>query len=136
MTIKKLHKSGKEPIEIVSSFILWPLIVLVPIFFTYQSNYKYYFDKNLYDITNTDYWNTHKWPSPIGLILGILAVVVGQTSVLIYFFFRKFGYLGYLQSIQKEGATNYVWSEGLRTHLSQPEGFILLGGYLICTWMF
>jgi alternative squalene epoxidase len=26
--------------------------------------------------------------------------------------------------------------EGLTTHLAQPEGFVMLGGYLAATWMF
>jgi sterol desaturase/sphingolipid hydroxylase (fatty acid hydroxylase superfamily) len=30
----------------------------------------------------------------------------------------------------------YSFTEGLLTHLAQPEGFVMLGGYLIGTWMF
>lgn len=34
------------------------------------------------------------------------------------------------------GPTPYDFGEGVVTHLSQPEGFLLLGSYLIGTWMF
>merc|ERR1719353_2560015 len=39
-------------------------------------------------------------------------------------------------AIQKEGARPYDLSEALMTHLAQPEGFVMLGGYLCGTWMF
>lgn len=38
--------------------------------------------------------------------------------------------------IQKEGAPKYEFLEGVSTHLAQPEGFVVLGSYLIFTWMF
>jgi len=71
----------------------------------------------------------------VGLSLGLGAVVVGQFFMIIYFALRRSGYLGGLVSVQKEGARAYEWSEGLLTHLAQPEGFVMLGGYLIGTWM-
>lgn len=59
--------------------------------------------------------------------------------MLIYFFLHKHGYLsrGVIpSSIQSKGAPEYEWGEGVATHLAQPEGFVLLGLYLSCTWMF
>lgn len=79
-------------------------------------------------------------PKPLGLSLGLLAVAVGQLLNLFVFFFYKYGYLSSQfgkepLSVQTKGARPYQFVEGLVTHLSQPEGFILLGGYLAGTWM-
>lgn len=78
-------------------------------------------------------------PKPLGLTLGILAVAVGQFWVCAFFYFFKFGYLSSNgkepKSIQTKGARPYEFWEGLRTHLAQPEGFVLLIGYLTSTWM-
>lgn len=38
-------------------------------------------------------------------------------------------------SIQMQGAPQYDFFDGLKTHLSQPEGFVLLSIYLSGTWM-
>jgi sterol desaturase/sphingolipid hydroxylase (fatty acid hydroxylase superfamily) len=68
-----------------------------------------------------------------------MAVAVGQLLCLFVFFFFKYGYLSLGKeplSIQTKGARPYQFLEGLVTHLSQPEGFVLLGGYLTGTWMF
>lgn len=83
--------------------------------------------------------NIEEWPRPLGLSLGILAVAIGQIFVLIYFYLHKFGYLSLGEvpnSIQTKGAPAYEFSEGVVTHLSQPEGFVLLVTYLCVTWMF
>ena len=37
--------------------------------------------------------------------------------------------------IQAKGAPAYLFREGVATHLSQPEGFLLLGGYLCLYWL-
>jgi len=108
---------------------------------THESLYKYVFPEEWYDITPKNYWTLKVWPSPLGLSLGILAVVVGQFFMLTYFILRKYesslgGGGGSLTPIQKEGAPSYHILEGLTTHLAQPEGFVMLGGYLTATWMF
>ena len=126
-------------IHILSSCLLWISFLAVPLFFTFgKERYQDIFPSELYDTVPTNYWpwRSDNLPSPVGLSLGLLAVVVGQVGVLIYFYFRRQGTLGELQVIQKEGAKPYEWSEGMLTHLSQPEGFVLLGSYLIGTWMF
>lgn len=76
------------------------------------------------------------YPHPLGLTLGLLAVAVGQGFLLVYFYLRKKGSLGTTNDVQVEGARAYDFKEGLFTHLAQPEGFGLLGSYLIGTWMF
>jgi len=75
-------------------------------------------------------------PKPLGLSLGILAVAVGQVFVWIFFYLFKFGYLGGTpRSVQSKGSREYDFWEGLGTHVAQPEGFVLLAGYLSFTWM-
>jgi sterol desaturase/sphingolipid hydroxylase (fatty acid hydroxylase superfamily) len=80
--------------------------------------------------------NSDEWPKPLGLTLGILAVAIGQFFLWIFFYLYKYGYLGGVpKSIQTKGARPYEFSEGLVTHISQPEGFAILIGYLTLTWM-
>ena len=120
------------------SYLVWPGIVALPLVLTYQDLYKTVFPPEWYDLVPRDFRYSNKgvWPSPVGLLLGLGAVVVGQFFMLLYFCIRRGGHLGPLQPIQKAGARPYELWEGLFTHLSQPEGFVLLGGYLIGTWMF
>ena len=121
------------------AWLVWPSIVTLPLILTTGNFYQTVFPSTWYDDKPTDYWQTvekGKWPLPLGLILGILAVVVGQLFTILYFALRRFGYMGTLVSVQKEGATKYELLEGISTHLFQPEGFVMLGGYLIGTWMF
>ena len=122
----------------MASYLVWPGIVALPLVLTYKELYRDVFPADWYDSVPRDFWyaNRNVWPSPVGLSLGLGAVVVGQFFMLIYFCYRRGGYLGQLKAIQKEGARPYELLEGLFTHLSQPEGFVLLGGYLIGTWMF
>jgi len=123
--------------EVAQTVILWPSIMLLPLCLTWNEVYVKVFPDGWYDKAPRDFWNNSSiWPSALGLSLGIGAVVVGQILVLIYFSLRKSGYLGDVTSIQKIGAPEYELSEGIVTHLAQPEGFIMLGGYLIGTWMF
>jgi sterol desaturase/sphingolipid hydroxylase (fatty acid hydroxylase superfamily) len=76
------------------------------------------------------------WPSPVGLSLGILAVLVGQVFVLLYHYVRKCMLRQEHLRVQLEKVSGYDFLEGLVTHASQPEGFVLLGLYLSGTWMF
>lgn len=124
--------------ELISAILLWLNFLTVPLFFTINDNYKNIFPNNWYVLEPTNYYpfNKNNLPSPVGLILGLLAVAIGQIGLLIYFYFRKNKKLGVIISIQKEGARKYEYNEGLMTHLSQPEGFIILGTYLIGIWMF
>lgn len=122
--------------EIPVTICLWSSIVAVPLVLTANDLYKDVFPAGWYDQSSRDSWNLPNYPSPLGLTLGILAVVVGQIFVLIYFWARRSGHLGSITSVQKAGVLDYNFSEELVKHLSQPEGFVMLGGYLIGTWMF
>ena len=138
------------------SYLVWPGLVALPLTLTYNDNYKSIFPAEWYDETPRDFWNNAMgvWPSPLGLLLGLMAVVVGQFFMLIYFVFvmREQGIKNNaaekktdddtetkqqrsFPAIQKAGARPYDLYEGLVTHLAQPEGFVKLGGYLSGTWM-
>jgi alternative squalene epoxidase len=145
------------------SYLVWPAILALPLTLTQEVfpslNYRNVFPNEWYDTAPRDfsYKNTSMWPSPLGLSLGLGAVVVGQFFMLLYFiyFARPAGQhlaeatgkkdsnssstttnISPYVAIQKEGARAYELSEGLLTHLAQPEGFVMLGSYLIGTWMF
>lgn len=75
------------------------------------------------------------WPSPVGLSLGLASVAVGQVVTLIYFFARHFGLLGPLVPVQSTPLAPFNTWQALRSHLAQPEGFAVLGGYLTVSWM-
>lgn len=120
--------------------IVWPLMLTVPLALTtlphMPTHYTALFPKEWYEYDPTDLTSR---PKPLGLSLGLLTVAVGQLLCLFVFYFFKYGFLSFGKeplSIQTKGARPYQFFEGLTTHLSQPEGFILLGGYLVGTWMF
>jgi sterol desaturase/sphingolipid hydroxylase (fatty acid hydroxylase superfamily) len=70
----------------------------------------------------------------LGLVLGILAVIVGQAGVVVYHFLRRRGLLGKETRVQVKEAA-YDFKEGLQSYLAQPGGFALIGGYLASTWL-
>jgi len=124
--------------EVPVSVALWTSIPALPLLLTQQNTYEKLFPAAWYDAAPRDVTalgTSAAWPSPLGLSLGLLAVVVGQVFVLLYFWARRHGKLGTLTAIQKEGARPYAWDEGVWTHLAQPEGFVMLGGYLTGYWM-
>jgi alternative squalene epoxidase len=123
--------------SIACTVALWSSIIAVPLFmnlsnpfFNGELTYKSIFP----DVPN--HLIESEWPSPIGLSLGILAVIIGQLFILIYFSIRVTHYSDQITPIQKEGAPSYKLKNEIILHLSQPEGFVLLGTYLISTWMF
>jgi len=115
---------------------VWPLMSTLPLLLTE-------------DVLPTQYskvfpseWYNHdpmiERPKPLGLILGICAVVVGHMFLLpIFYLYRQGSLSGGIKptSIQTKGERKYEFFEGLKTHLTQPEGFILLSIYLSSTWM-
>lgn len=119
-------------------FLLWPAIISLPLVLTNNDYYKQVFPASWYDLSARDFWFENKgiYPSPCGLTLGIIAVIIGQIFVLLFFFLFKKGHLGSLSSVQKCGSPAYNVMQEMISHLSQPEGFVMLGGYLIFTWMF
>ena len=120
--------------------LVWPLMFTLPLILSTSSSpfhYSRVFPEEWYSY-HPD--GKDAFPKPLGLTLGILAVAIGQFWVLVFFYLFKFGYLSAdgkePQSIQTKGARQYTFWEGVRTHLAQPEGFVLLIGYLSSTWMF
>ncbi|RYH27215.1 fatty acid hydroxylase family protein [archaeon] len=130
--------AGAAGKRIIASALLWPSIIVLPLVLTHNDLYKRVFSSEWYDTQAVDYWyrSDRTWPSPLGLSLGLLAVTIGQICTLIYFILWKNGSLGLQHTaVQKSGAPEYVLWEGLAVHLAQPEGFLMLGGYLTGTWM-
>lgn len=128
------------------SAVMWPMMLTVPLLLSTPGSPLHYseiFPETWYSIDSYSSTESGSSPMPIkplGLCLGLITVAVGQLLCLFVFFFFKYGFLSHNGeeplSIQTKGARPYEFLEGLTTHLSQPEGFVLLGGYLIGTWMF
>lgn len=116
--------------SIMVSFVLWTSIVSVPLILTYRDVYKQWINEEWYD-------SKPEWPSPVGLILGISAVIVGEICTITYFYlWKKRYFLSNVIYIQKNCIVDYNIVEGIITHFVQPEGFVMIGGYLSMTWMF
>jgi hypothetical protein len=104
--------------RILSSLLLWYSIAALPLVMNLYNplskayTYEYYFP-------NVPNEPTSSWPSPIGLSLGILAVIIGHIFVLIYFTLRTSLFKNQLTSIQKEGPPQYDLMKEMMTHLSQ-----------------
>jgi lathosterol oxidase len=120
----------------ILAFFLWPLLISLPLYLTTNDNYKLHFQSEWYDATPPSE-SVVEWPSPLGLSLGILAVIIGQIATLIYHWLhvRTFVF-GAVKSVQRSGAEDHNFWRECVDHLSQPEGFVLLGLYLSGTWMF
>lgn len=67
------------------------------------------------------------WPSPWGLLGGMLAVAAAQAAVIGYHHRR-------LRALGGGGRLATFWGD-CRGHLVRPEGVLLLGVYLTTTWM-
>ena len=116
--------------------LVWPLMLTLPLLLT--SPYSPTSYQRLFPASWYEFDPIYDAPKPLGLTLGILAVAIGQVFVCTFFYLFKYGYLSHNQepqSIQTKGARPYEFMEGLQTHISQPEGFVLLIGYLCITWM-
>lgn len=117
--------------------LLWPLLLTLPLMLSSPlsvTSYREVFPAGWYE-----YDPATDDPKPLGLTLGLLAVVIGQVFVLAFFSLYRGRYLtrGVEPTpVQAKGARAYTFGEGIRTHLFQPEGFVLLGLYLSLTWMF
>ena len=120
-----------RPLALLNGAGLWVLIVSWPLVL-----YR------VYDRLWPEAWyisTTKERPRPLGLILGMAAVAWGHVFVLGYQFVRhhlRRTWFGPLVKIQPNEERTYDFSEGVATHLRQPEGFVLLGLYLSLTWMF
>lgn len=111
---------------------VWLGICALPLVLTWGNWYRRLFPEGWYDEYPQQPKPGHA--KPLGLLLGIAAVVVGHVFLILYHGLRRSGSLGVTRRIQAKERT-YFFLEGLRTHLFQPEGFALIGGYLVGTWM-
>ena len=79
----------------------------------------------------TDRWG--RWPSPVGLTLGILLALVGQALVIAYHYVRlQWGTTRRIQTTPRP----YKFMEGVTSHLSNPGGLVMMVTYLVASWMF
>jgi len=72
-----------------------------------------------------------EWPDVTGLGLGLCAVMVAQMLVLVYHIVRTI-------QLHNDKADSNMWptlARQITGHVSQPEGFALLGLYLCGTWL-
>jgi sterol desaturase/sphingolipid hydroxylase (fatty acid hydroxylase superfamily) len=76
------------------------------------------------------------WPSPTGLVLGVLTVLSGQVLVITYYVLRRWGAL-HMEFIQPlSGVPSTPLFDQIAKHVCNPEGFLLLTAYLSITWIF
>lgn len=135
-----MHSSAEEVFNDILPWtlcIVWPLMSALPLLLTATDTPTHY--SNVFPSQWYSYDEEIDSPKPLGLTLGILAVAVGHVFLLPLFYLYRRGFLtGGTKPppIQRSGDRPYLFSEGLQTHLSQPEGFILLSLYLCITWMF
>ena len=89
------------------------------------------------NVFRPEWYDSSQMPKPLGLCLGLLSVAVGQVFVLCYQYLRWKGSkcTGKLVSVQPNEYRIYDYCEAAQEHLSQPEGFALIGCYLALSWM-
>lgn len=118
--------------------VIWPLMLTVPLLLSSKYSFTSYAD--LFPSSWYEYDSSSmERPTPLGLSLGIFAVAVGQVFVVAFFYLYRNGFFHHFHNpppVQAKGAPQYEFWEGVRTHFSQPEGFVLLTAYLSGTWMF
>jgi len=140
-TVPDTASGSEAPLAALLSCLVWPGICALPLAFTFGGpSYRAAFPAAWYDeVPVTPDRGTYGVADPfkmkpLGLILGLLAVAVGHVFMIGYHALRRSGWLGSKTRVQPQ-AREYEFSEGLKTHLAQPEGFMLIGSYLIGTWM-
>ncbi|KAJ8608982.1 hypothetical protein CTAYLR_008970 [Chrysophaeum taylorii] len=109
---------------------LWVLIVSWPL--ALRTRYERVFPAEWYAETEPG-----ERPRALGLLLGLFAVAWGHVFVVAYQYARWRGsrVFGPLVKVQPNEERTYEFSEGVATHLFQPEGFVVLGLYLSATWL-
>ena len=137
------HSLKSQPTGVADSILpwttalVWPLMSALPLLLTAEDSPTHY--SKIFPAEWYSYDQEVDKPKPLGLTLGILAVFIGHVFLIPVFYAYRNGYLSGGKkptSIQSSGARDYHFGEGLKTHLSQPEGFVLLALYLALTWMF
>lgn len=115
--------------------LVWPASVCVPLLLSPPGVYTKLFPAQLRDDRGSLAVGGTTLRAPLGLALGIGAVVVGQLATVVYHWARRNQLLGEARPVQAKGVREYVFSEGLSSHIANPEGLVLLGGYLSSTWL-
>jgi len=142
-THKVVAVDAEKPnwLQTITSCAVWPAICSLPLALTLGGPwYRKVFPAGWYDAapfvpTLGPYGIADpRTIKPLGLILGIAAVAAGQVFMLAYHALRRCHFLGGIQRIQTQERQYSYW-DGLKSHLSQPEGFVLIGGYLAGSWM-
>lgn len=75
-----------------------------------------------------------EWPSPRGLLMGYAGVFIGQAVVLAYYCVRRFVLKS--PTIQLKPPPDTTLAVDLWSHVSKPESFLMVMGYLALVWMF
>jgi len=121
--------------ELVLASLVWPASVAVPVLLSPAAAYARLFPARLRDERGGVVVGGVALRPPLGLALGIGAVVVGQLATIGYHWARRQRLLGEPRPVQAKGAREYAFSEGLSSHVANPEGLLMLGGYLSGTWL-
>lgn len=118
-----------------TAWLVWPAIVALPVVLTHHDLYRSVFPAEWYDLAANPALLAS--PSPLGLSLGLLAVVVGQVAIILYHSLHVSGSFGPTTPVQRAGPPSYgkTFFQAMVEHLSQPEGFVMLGSYLCLYWM-
>jgi lathosterol oxidase len=74
------------------------------------------------------------YPSPRGLLTGLLSVLIFQIIVFAYYFVVRMFIKP--KTIQYKPPPNSTLIDDLWAHVSAPESFLMVFGYLTVTWMF
>ena len=138
------HDFHKHPPLAYATLLVWPFMLTLPLALTTSTSsslhYTSLFPRHWYSLHPQDDNGTEDVTGhrhPLGLILGISAVIVGHAFLLFVFqLYQRYQVLGPTLSIQSKGAAPYIYSEALTNHLIQPGGFLLLGLYLTITWVY
>mmetsp|Transcript_92151 Transcript_92151/g.160077 ORF Transcript_92151/g.160077 Transcript_92151/m.160077 type:complete len:363 (+) Transcript_92151:81-1169(+) len=135
----KVHRSNVSRLvseaKALLALAVWPGICVLPIALTAGDAYRRIFPSAWYDDAPVlQQPGEQLFTKPLGLVLGITAVAVGQVVTICYHALRRFDYLGDTVKIQVKEKP-YTFLKALASHLAQPEGFALIGGYLVSTWM-
>ena len=88
------------------------------------------FDASSSRCPGTERWGA--WPSPVGLTLGILAALCAQVAVIAYHYVRLRWCA--TRRVQTEPRP-YPFGDGIKSHLANPGGILMMVAYLCLYWM-
>lgn len=112
-----LHRETSTPPKWIDACIWTPTYISYSLMFPVLTSFLFgYVDSPLYMNITT--------PSVFGLSLGVISVLCGQVSTVVYYHIYN-----------DISFTKPSSIEAIGKHFSQPEGFLLLGGYLGIYWM-